>query len=128
MESKKDVNSEVDKAVDKRVRYLASMGSAFLTDFLAKTKANDRLGILIAAARLAQFGACVEEEYLYICNNLIDGPTETKAANQAAAKVVEMVNKNGDECASVIHGNADGGSNESVPDTAPAATPGKLLN
>src|SRR6187401_2765413 len=86
----------------KRVEYLASLADAFLQDFLKTATEDDRLGSIVAAARLAQLGAILCEEFEANCNVLIDGPTEQKVANQAAELVVDLANVNARECRAIM--------------------------
>lgn len=84
--------------VKKRAEFWASSVDAFLQDFLDKATKNDRLGAIVACARLAQLGSAISQEYRANCGNLVNSPTELKVAQQACSLVVEMVNRNGEQC------------------------------
>ena len=84
--------------VRKRVEFWASTMDALLQDFLEKATKNDRLGTIVASARLAQLGSVISQEYKANCSNLIDSDTELKVGQQACAGVIEMVNRNGAQC------------------------------
>jgi hypothetical protein len=86
----------------KRIEFLASCADKFMQDFLAKALADDRLGSIVACARLAQLGAVLCAEYEANCNSLIDSETEKKVADQATEAVVRMVNKNAEECIAML--------------------------
>lgn len=81
-----------------RTRFWASTADAFLQDFLAKAKANDRLGLIVAAARLAQLANSMEQEYTASVHEFIESSTECKVAQQQCTMVVKMVNTNGEQC------------------------------
>ncbi len=97
--------------VRKRVEFFASTMDAFLQDFRAKAEANDRLGSIVACARLAQLAGGMSQEYQAFTGALIDSPTEQKVGQQACELVVDLINKNGVECGLLKN---DG------PDTVPA--------
>ncbi len=81
-----------------RVEFWASTMDAFLQDFLEKANSNDRLGTIVACARLAQLGHAIAQEYKANFGNLCDSDTELKVAQQACNMVVDLVNKNGEQC------------------------------
>jgi hypothetical protein len=83
----------------KRIEFLVTASRAFLEDFLTKALANDSLGTIVAAARVAQLGAIMCAEYETCANGLVESATEQKVANQAAAAVVTLANKNAEACA-----------------------------
>ena len=83
-------------AATHRVQFWASTVDAFLQDFLAKAKANDRLGLIVAASRLAQLGAAMAQEYMASVNEFCESSTELKVAQQQCSMVVKMVNDNGE--------------------------------
>lgn len=103
------------KAAKTRVEFWASTVDAFLQDFIEKAASNDRLGTLVACARLAQLGAAISDEYKASCGELCDSPTELKVAQQACGLVVDMVNRNGELCEKLREGKDD-----TVPVTVPA--------
>jgi hypothetical protein len=109
----------LEAAAKKRAEFLASCIDSFLQDFLDRGAANDRLGTIIAASRLAQMGQVLVEEFQANANQLIEGTTDVVAATRAAKIVLDMVNKNGDECRRLI-------GESSVPDTVP--TPDRSLS
>ncbi len=85
-------------AVRNRVEFWASTMDAFLQDFMRSAVSNDRLGTVIACARLAQLGDALSQEYRGNVLGLVDSDTELKVAQQACRLVVDLVNRNGDEC------------------------------
>lgn len=82
------------EATLERTKFYASSLDAFMQDFLEKAMGNDRLGTIVAAARVAQMATAVAQENLRYCVGLIQSATEQKAAQQAAVLVVDMVNAN----------------------------------
>ena len=104
MADKKDVAPGVvfEKAARLRVEFWASTIDAFFQDFLDKAGDNDKLGTIVAAARLAQLGECISREYEANCGGLCESKTEVKAAQQAAVLVNEMCEKNAERCQSLI--------------------------
>jgi hypothetical protein len=101
-----------ENAAKKRIEFFASSLDAFLQDFLEKAVADDRLGCILAAARLAQLGGAIQQEYLANCKGLMESDTELVMAQRAAEQVVKMVNRNGEECNVVKEPSAQ----EAVPD------------
>ena len=102
-------------AAKKRVEFWASTMDAFLQDFLEKASADDRLGTIVASARLAQLGAALSEEYEITVNELTDSPTEAKVAQQACEHVVKLCNGNSDACIALRDG-TEGPATEPAPD------------
>ena len=88
------------KLVTDRVAFWASSLDAMLQAFVSAVNAGDKLGTIVSAARLAQLGGCLGSEYEAICNGFIDSATEQKVAEQQAAMVVRMVEKNGEDLVS----------------------------
>lgn len=85
------INEEVTV---KRVEFFASTLDAFFQDFLEKSKANDRLGSIVACARLAQLAHGMYEEYAANTAAIIDSDTEVKVAQQACTLVGKMMDDN----------------------------------
>ena len=85
-----------EEVVKKRIEFFCSSLDAFFQDFIKHATADDRLGSIVAAARICQIASCISEEYQGIVENLAESPTELKAANQALDMVVDMVNRNGE--------------------------------
>ncbi len=113
----KEIVAEVrlmEAAADKRIRFLASSLDAFFQEFLEKAREGDRLGTMVAAARIAQLGTAIGEEYEANTNALCDSPTESRVADQAAKLVLDMVNRNADECRALMGKTVEA---EAVPDT-----------
>ncbi len=101
----KEVAKEVrlmEAAAQKRLEFWASCLDAFFQDFLEKARDGDRLGTMVASARIAQLGTALGEEYEANCNALCDSATESKVAGQAAKLVVDMVNNNASECKALM--------------------------
>ncbi len=107
-------------AAKKRVEFWASTVDAFLQEFLEKAKVDDRLGTIVAAARLAQIGSAISEEYIASLKSLVDSDTELKVAQQAAAQVVTLVNKNTEACVKLRSETVPGwnGTDAAVPQVA----------
>jgi hypothetical protein len=99
------------------VEFFASTLDAFLQDFVEKANSDDRLGALVACSRLAQLGSVIRDEYMENVYSLAESATEMRVAQQAAHLVVEMVNRNGEQC---------GLAKEDVPATTP--TPDRSLS
>ncbi len=97
------LNVKYRAALKKRVEFFASSLDAFLQDFTEKSCDGDKLGSIVAAARLAQLGMAIMDEYGDISAGLIESNTEFKASAQAAERVATMTEKNGDECYAMVH-------------------------
>ena len=92
-----------DKEVDEKARTLklaravvgvfASTMDALLQEWLEKGEADDRLGMAIVSARLAQAGHMLTYHFKGIGEGLLDGDTEVKAANQAVQQTGEMLQR-----------------------------------
>ncbi len=95
----------------RRVEFFASTLDALLQDYLEKACANDRLGFIVACARLSQVSHSLYTEAKANCEGLIDSATEMKVATQAAQHAVDLVNRNGEQC---------GLAKETAPEAAPA--------
>jgi hypothetical protein len=93
----KEVNVRRQVAT-KRIEFFASTMDAFLQDFLEKAVADDKLGTIVASARLAQLGQAISDEYIANIEALVSSDTELKVAQQAASLTIAMVNKNGEQC------------------------------
>ncbi len=96
MASEKELKNAA--ASRKRIEFLASCADQFMQDFIKKAAEDDKLGAIIASARLAQLGAVLTAEYEVACNQLVDSATEKRVADQAAEAVVTMVNANAEAC------------------------------
>jgi hypothetical protein len=104
-----------EKKIKARIAFLASSVDAFLQDFTDKANSNDSLGVIVAAARLAQLGTSIGEEFHSISSQLCNSETEAKAANQACVLVLKMVNDNAEQlglfkCAAERKAELDSGS------------------
>lgn len=89
-----DPSAKARKSGYDRIRFFSSSMEAFLQDFIEKTDDDDRLGSVVAAARIAQLGSVIEDEFSNLVSALAESKTEMKAAQQACNLVVTLVNKN----------------------------------
>ena len=90
------------KTAEERVSFWASSVDAFFQEFIAMARNDDRLGTIVASARLAQLGQCLKEEYQETASELCESDTELRAAQQAARLVTKMANDNAEQCSKSI--------------------------
>jgi len=87
-----------EKRSIKRTEFFASSMDAFLQDFNRAAGSNDALGSIVAAARIAQLSQAISDEFCGIISELVVSPTEQKVAQQQCSMVVDMLNKNAEQC------------------------------
>ncbi len=87
------------ESVTARITWLCSNLDAYFQDFISKTAANDRLGVAIAAVRIAQLSSAIKTEYKTAAEVLVDSKTEMDIVNKAARLVVNQIVANAQECA-----------------------------
>lgn len=71
----------------------ASMYDALFQDFLEMGLANDKLGTIIASARLAQLSSYCMTEFHSMAEGWCDSPTEAKAASEASEKIIQLMDR-----------------------------------
>lgn len=77
----------------KMIEVWASTTDALLQDWLEKGNSEDRLGMGLTSAKLAQLGMMMSSYFKDVCEEFCEGPTETKAANQAIAQVDDIIRR-----------------------------------
>jgi len=101
-EVKNKLNHYLARRSSKRTEYFASCTDGFLHDFYKAALANDKLGTIVAAARLAQLGAALSGEYQGVVADLVASPTEQRVAQQQCTMVVQMLNANAEQCMLIV--------------------------
>lgn len=89
-----------------RIEFWCSSADAFFQEALKAMATHDRLGTIVAAARLAQLGSAIRQEYLQTVQYFVESDTEHRVAEQQAAMVCKMVNDNGEQCHAMGKGTA----------------------
>ena len=77
----------------KMIEVWASTADALFQDWLEKGNAEDRLGLGLTSAKLAQLGTMMANYFKDVCEEFCEGPTEVKAANQAIAQVDDLIRR-----------------------------------
>jgi hypothetical protein len=99
MESEEEgLNEEIEIAAAngqarRAIRLWSSVYDAFFQDFQQKGLDNDRLGSVIAAARLAQLSSYCMAEFHGMAEGWVESPTEARAATEASENVVKMMDR-----------------------------------
>jgi hypothetical protein len=75
------------------VEVWASTVDALLQQWLEQGKREDRLGMAITSAKLAQVGFMMTRFFKQVCEEFCDGDTEVKAARQAIEQVDAMIRR-----------------------------------
>lgn len=75
------------------IEVFASTADALLQDWLDKGKANDRLGMALTSVKVAQLGLMLTNYFKAVGEDLLDGNTEVKAAQQAVVQLDTMVRR-----------------------------------
>ena len=113
------VVSDASKMARSVIEVWTSTLDALLQEWLEKGDSNDRLGVAIASARLAQTAAMMSAYFKNLCEDLCTGETDVRASNQAIGQVTAMITR-------AMEANGVG-RNES-PGLALSAPPDQTLN
>lgn len=108
-ESNTNERSEASRA---RVKFIASMMDAYLQDFNRFRDSKDRSGCIVAAARLAQLGQVIQEEFADTVNAVELSETDLKLATKAAAFTLQQLNNNARECMRIAGDDLSDGAGE----------------